>query len=213
MKVGILGSGQVGQALGTAFAALGHEVKIGTREPGSDKLKGWLGRAGAAASTGTFAETAKFGDVLVLATAWSGTQSTIQLAGPDNTAGKTLIDATNPLDFSRGGPGLAVGFQDSAGEQVQRWLPKAHVVKAFNIIGNQLMFRPQFPGGPPTLFYAGNDAGAKATVGKIIADFGLEPVDLGGIENARYLEPLAMVWIVYGFTTKTWDHAFKLLKK
>ena len=213
MKIGILGSGEVGQALGTAFATLGHEVKIGTREPGSDKLKGWVDKAGGRASTGTFAEAAAFGELLVLATAWSGTQSAIQLAGPDNAAGKTVIDATNPLDFSGGGPALAVGFKDSAGEQVQRWLPKAHVVKAFNIIGNKFMFRPQFAGGPPTMFYAGNDAGAKAVVGKIITDFGLEPIDLGGIEMARYLEPLAMVWIVYGFTTKTWEHAFKLLRK
>src|SRR5215831_20823310 len=100
MHFGILGSGEVGQALGAAFATLGHEVKIGSREPGSDKLKGWLGKAGAKASTGTFAETAQFGELLVLATAWSGTQSAIQLAGPDHTSGKTVIDATNPLDFS-----------------------------------------------------------------------------------------------------------------
>jgi predicted dinucleotide-binding enzyme len=213
MKVGILGSGVVGQALGTAFAALGHEVKIATREPGGGKLGEWLGKTGAKASEGAFAETAMFGDLLVLATPWSGTRSAIQLAGPENTANKTVIDVTNPLDFSRGAPALALGFDTSAGEEVQRWLPGAHVVKAFNIIGNKFMFRPQFAGGPPTLFYAGNDAGAKATVKKIIEDFGLEPIDLGGIEMSRYLEPLAMVWIVYGFTTKSWDHAFKLLRK
>jgi len=212
MRVGILGSGEVGQALGTAFATLGHEVKIGTREPGSDKLKAWLGKAGAKASTGIFAEAAEFGELLVLATAWSGTPAAIQLAGPDRTAGKTVIDATNPLDFAGGGPALAVGFKDSAGEQVQRWLPRAHVVKAFNIVGNKFMFRPQFAGGPPTMFYAGNDAGAKRTVKKILDDFGWESIDLGGIESARYLEPLAMVWIVHGFQSKTWDHAFKLLK-
>jgi len=213
MKVGILGSGEVGQALGTGFTTLGHEVKIGTREPGSEKLKSWLAQAGAKASTGTNAEAAKFGELLVLATAWSGTPSAIQLAGPDNAAGKTVIDATNPLDFSGGAPALAVGFKDSAGETVQRWLPKAHVVKAFNTIGNKFFFRPSFPDGPPTMFYAGNDPGAKAAVGKVIADFGLEPIDLGGIEMSRYLEPLAMVWILYGFTSKTWDHAFKLMRK
>ena len=89
----------------------------------------------------------------------------------------------------------------------------AHVVKAFNIVGNKFFFRPSFPGGPPTMVYAGNDAGAKATVKKILDDFGWESIDLGGIEMARYLEPFAMVWITYGFTSKTWDHAFKLLKK
>jgi predicted dinucleotide-binding enzyme len=213
MRVGILGSGEVGQALGTGFATLGHEVKIGTREPASDKLKGWLGKAGAKASTGTLVETAAFGELLLLATAWSGTQSAVQLAGPENAAGKTVIDVTNPLDFSGGGPALAVGWKDSAGEQVQRWLPQAHVVKAFNIVGNKFFFRPSFPGGPPTMFYAGNDAGAKATVQKVLDDFGWESIDLGGIEMSRYLEPFAMVWIMHGFTSKTWDHAFKLLKK
>jgi len=213
MRVGILGSGDVGQKLGIGFATLDHEVKIGTREPQSDKLKAWLAKAGAKASTGTFAETASFGELLVLATAWSGTQSALQLAGAPNTVGKVLIDATNPLDFSGGGPALALGFKDSAGEQVQRWLPQARVVKAFNIVGNAFFFRPQLPGGPPTMFYAGNDGAAKADVKKILDDFGWESIDMGGIENARYLEPLAMVWIMHGFTSKTWDHAFKLLRK
>jgi hypothetical protein len=213
MRIGILGSGEVGQKLGLGFATLGHEVKIGTREPGGEKLKPWLAEAGGKASTGTFAETAAFGELLVLATAWSGTQSALQLAGAPNTMGKVVIDATNPLDFSGGGPALAVGFKDSAGEQVQRWLPQARVVKAFNIVGNQFFFRPELPGGPPTMFYAGNDAAAKGDVKKILDDFGWESIDLGGLENARYLEPMAMVWIVHGFTSKAWNHAFKLLRK
>lgn len=213
MRVGVLGSGEVGQQLGTAFATLGHEVKLGSREPSSAKIKAWLDKVGAKGSAGTFEEVARFGELLVLVTAWSGTESAIKLAGPDHTAGKLVIDATNPLDFTSGGPKLAVGFDDSAGERVQRWLPKAHVVKCFNMVGNAHFFRPQFPGGPPTMFYAGNDAGAKAQTAKILTDFGWESVDLGGIENARYLEPLAMVWIVHGIGTRSWNHAFKLLRK
>jgi 8-hydroxy-5-deazaflavin:NADPH oxidoreductase len=213
MRVGILGSGVVGQVLGAAFATLGNDVKIGSREPGSDKLKAWQGKVGSKASAGTFAETAKFGELLVLATAWAGTESAIQLSGPDHSVGKVVIDATNPLDFSGGGPGLAVSGKDSGGEQVQRWLPKAKVVKAFNMVGNAHMFKPQFPGGPPTMLYAGNDDSAKATVAKILADFGWESVDLGGIESSRYIEGIAMAWIVHYVQTKSANHAFKLLRK
>lgn len=126
-----------------------------------------------------------------------------------------MIDATNPLDTSHGPPPrLAVGFDDSAGELVQRWLPGARVVKAFNIVGNASMFRPQFPGGPPDMFICGNDAAAKTTVTEICTSFGWPgAVDLGSIEMARYLEPLAMVWITFGIHSRTWSHAFKLLRK
>jgi hypothetical protein len=124
-----------------------------------------------------------------------------------------LIDATNPLNFGPSGPTLAIGHTDSAGEQVQRWLPRTHVVKAFNIVGNAHMFRPSFPDGQPDMFIAGNDAAAKATVEKILTEFGWGTIDLGGIEASRYLEPLAMVWITYYFRTRTYNHALKLLRK
>jgi predicted dinucleotide-binding enzyme len=124
MKVGILGSGDVGKTLGAGFASLGHEVKIGSREPG--KLKDWVEKTGPKASAGTFAEAATFGEMLVLATLWSGTEHAISLAEPKNFSGKVVIDATNPLAFDQpGGPRLALGHTDSGGEQVQRWLPAA----------------------------------------------------------------------------------------
>ncbi|HEV8050362.1 MAG TPA: NAD(P)-binding domain-containing protein, partial [Thermoplasmata archaeon] len=145
-KVGIIGSGDVGQHLGTGFAATGHEVKIGSREPSSEKLTSWKKSAGPKASTGTFEETGKFGDLIVVATVWSGTENALKLAGPANLAGKVVIDATNPLAFRENAPpGLALGHMDSGGEQVQRWLPDSHVVKAFNIVGNVHMFQPDFP--------------------------------------------------------------------
>lgn len=212
MNVGILGSGAVGQALGLGFLEAGHDVRIGTRDPG--KLKDWIAKAGPRASAGSVADTAAFGELIVLATKWDGTEAVIRAADPARFAGKVVIDATNPLVFRQGAPPqLALGHTDSAGEQVQRWLPKARVVKAFNIVGNAHMVQPRFPGGPPDMFICGNDAAAKQTVIDICAAFGLPASDLGSIEMARYLEPLAMVWIVYGFRNNTWNHAFKLLHK
>jgi len=214
MKIGIIGSGVVGQALGSGFAALGHTVTLGTREPDSDKLKLWRKEAGSQATTASFAEAAAAGEVLVVATSWVGTENAIRLADPKNFAGKVVIDVTNPLAMRPNAPpSLAVGYTDSAGEHVQRWLPQAHVVKAFNIVGNAHMFRPQFPGGPPDMFIAGNSAPAKQTVTDILTAFGWEVIDVGGIESARYLEPLAMLWITYGLRTNTWNHAFKLLRR
>jgi hypothetical protein len=217
MKVGILGSGSVGKTLGAAFAALGHEVTMGSREPERDDVKEWRKTAGGKTKSGTFAEAAKFGDLAVLATAWSGTQNAISLAGPENLKGKVVIDTTNPLDFSAGpgkAPALAVAGRDSAGERVQQWLPQSRVVKAFNHVGNPHMFRPEFPGGPPDMFLCGNDDAAKREVGQVLRAFGWpDPIDLGGIEASRYLEPLAMIWIIHYFRTGNGAHAFKLLRK
>src|SRR5437867_12637901 len=124
MKIGILGSGIVGQTLGSGFAALGHDVKLGTREPWGDRAQAWSSRAGARASAGSFRDAAAFGEVAVLATLWTGTENALRLAGPENLRGKVVIDATNPLLPSPGGPPrLALGHTDSGGEQIQRWLP------------------------------------------------------------------------------------------
>jgi len=213
MRIGVLGTGDVGRVLGAGFAALGHEVKIGSRSPQQEKVREWLKKAGPKASAGTFADAAAFGDIAILAILWTGTENAVKLAGPQNLAGKVVIDVTNPLDFSAGAPRLAVGHTDSAGEKVQRWLPQAKVVKAFNHVGNAHMVNPQFPGGPPTMFICGNDGGAKNTVSGLLETIGWPVIDIGGIEGSRYLEPLAMLWIVYGAGTNTWNHAFKLLRK
>ena len=214
MQVGILGSGEVGQALGLGFAKLGHDVKIGSREPGADKLKPWVAKAGKRASTGSFEDTARFADIAVLATLWSGTEAALNLAVPRNLAGKVVIDVTNPLKFGPNQPpSLSVGFSDSGGEQVQRWLPHSKVVKAFNTVGHAHMVQPDFPGGPPDMFICGNDASAKHAVAGICGQFGWKVVDAGGIEGARLLEPLCMLWVLHGLQTGSWDHAFKLLHK
>jgi 8-hydroxy-5-deazaflavin:NADPH oxidoreductase len=213
MKIGILGTGVVGQSLGLGFAGRGHDVMIGTRDPAGGKLGDWLAKAGGRASAGTFAQAAEFGELAVLATSWGGTENALRLAGAENLEGKVVIDVTNPLDFAAGAPRLALGFDDSGGEQVQRWLPGARVVKAFNIITAGEMVDPDFPCGPPTMFVCGNDEGAKHTVSGICSDFGWEVVDTGGIEGARLLEPLAMLWITHGIRSGAWSHAFKLLRK
>lgn len=214
MKIGILGTGDVGQALGRGFAALGHDVKMGTRDPKSEKIAAWVAKAGARASSGTFAEAAAFGDVLVIATLWSGTENALRLAGPERFANKVVIDATNPLVFEPGlPPALALGHTDSGGEQVQRWLPGARVVKCFNIAGHAHMVQPRFPGGPPDMFICGNDQAAKTTVTRILKDFGWPATDIGGIEGARELEPLCILWVKIAMRTGGWNHAFKLLRK
>jgi predicted dinucleotide-binding enzyme len=214
MKVGILGTGEVGKSLARAFLALGHEVKIGSREANNEKALAFVKEAGPKASAGTFTEAAAFGELLVLATLGVANKSVLAQAGADNLRGKVLIDTTNPLDHSNGGPPtLALGGHDSGGEEAQRVAPGAHVVKAFNTVGHQHMFRPQFPGGPPDMFICGNDDGAKKKVGGLLQEFGWNSVDLGGIECSRYLEGMCMVWVLYGFRTGTWNHAFKLLRK
>ncbi|MBN2009816.1 NAD(P)-binding domain-containing protein [candidate division KSB1 bacterium] len=214
MKIGIIGSGVVGQTLGSGFNSLGHSVKIGTRDP--QKLQDWVKTNRPNASAGSFAETASFGDVIVVAVSWSGCENALKLADPKNFAGKVVIDATNPLKFTEQGkpPQLALGHTDSAGEQVQRWLPDAHVVKAFNIAGNAHMVHPDFPDGPPDMFICGNDNKAKQTVTEFLEAFGWPVIDLGDITKSRYLEPLAMIWVEYlfrnGFNP---NHAFRLLRK
>jgi hypothetical protein len=195
MKVAMLGTGAVGQALAKGFVGLGDEVIFGSRDPHGDAARKAVAAVGATRAA-TFAEAAKEAELAVLATPWSGTQNALQLAGAQNLAGKVLIDATNPLDFSSSPPKLALGFSTSAGEQVQAWAPQAKVVKAFNTVGNGLMVKPKLA-QRPTMFVAGNDAAAKETVARLLDKFGWQASDLGGIEAARYLEPFAMVWITH----------------
>jgi predicted dinucleotide-binding enzyme len=187
---------------------------MGSRDASNEKAKAWAAETGLAASTGSFAEAAQFAELAVLCTLWSGTENALRMAGAQNLAGKVLIDATNPLVFAPGAPpALALGHTDSGGEQVQRWAPQARVVKAFNTVGHAHMFKPQFPGGPPDMFICGDDGGAKTTVTGILTAFGWNTIDTGGIEGARLLEPICVLWVLYGMRTNTWDHAFKLLRK
>ncbi len=215
MKVGVLGTGDVGRALGKGFVTLGHEVKLGAREPGNQKAVAWAKELGPNASSGTFREAAAFGELVVLATLGSAYESVLKAAGPESFEGKVVIDSTNPLDLSKGmPPGLLVGNTDSGGEQVQRALPGARVVKAFNIVNNGAMFRPQHADGPAEMLIAGNDKPAKEQVTAILHDFGWSNVtDLGPIQASRQLESLCITWVLYGMATGGWTHALKFIKK
>ncbi|MCI0615563.1 NAD(P)-binding domain-containing protein [bacterium] len=212
MKVGVLGTGDVGKVLGSAMIQLGHEVKMGSREATNSKSAEWKQNNSERASTGTFVDAAKFGEIIFLCTLWSGTENALRMAGPENLSGKVVIDTTNPLIIEPNQPPrLALGHTDSGGEQVQRWISNAKVVKAFNIVGNAHMFHPKFECGPPTMLFCGNDASAKKQVTDLLSQFGWESIDLGGIEGSRLLEPMCILWVNYGFQTGTWNHAFKLL--
>ena len=211
INVGILGSGDVGKARARGFAGVGHEVMIGSRSP--EKLSDFA-KETKGVRAGTFAEAAAFGDVIALATLGTATEEAIELAGAKNFDGKVVIDATNPLDFSGGmPPKLFVGHTDSLGERVQRWIPNAKVVKAFNTVGNAFFVNPDFPNGPPDMFIAGNDAGAKKIVAQICEHWGWGVIDVGGIEGSRHLEPMCMVWVLHGALSGSWTHAFKMLHK
>jgi NADPH-dependent F420 reductase len=212
-RVGVLGTGEVGRRLAEGFASRGHDVMIGSRDPNKPELRQWLSGEGAGVEAGTFAETAAHGELLVLALLGTAAEEVIADVGADQFSGKVVIDAMNPLDFSDGfPPKLAISGEDSLGERVQRALPEAKVVKAFNIIGNPYFVDPSFREGQPTMLIAGDDADAKRTVADLLSDLGWpEPIDIGGIQGARELEAICIAWVKIGGARGAWDHGFKLL--
>ena len=213
MKVGILGSGIVGRTLGAGFLKHGHQAMIGTRDPDKPEAADWV-RSTPGAKAGTFEEAARFGEIVVLAALGRVIESIVDLAGPANFSGKTVVDATNPLADEAPENGIlkyATGPNESLAERIQAKLPQARVVKAFNSVGNGLMINPQFSQGTPTMFYCGNSGEAKAQVAGVIRQFGWEPYDCGTIISARALEPLCMLWCLPGFLRNDWNHAFKML--
>ncbi|MGA2926034.1 MAG: NAD(P)-binding domain-containing protein, partial [Solirubrobacteraceae bacterium] len=172
-RVGVLGSGEVGRRLAAGFRSRGHDVMIGSRDADKAELVEWLSGDGAGIQPGTFAQAAEHGALLVLAVLGDAAEQAIDAAGPGRFSGKVVIDAMNPLDFSGGfPPKLSIAGEDSLGESVQRWLPDAKVVKAFNTIGNAYFVDPSFSEGKPTMLIAGDDEGAKRTVVDLLADFG-----------------------------------------
>jgi predicted dinucleotide-binding enzyme len=215
MKVGILGSAEVGQALGHGFLAEGYEVLLGTRNTEKEEVVSWRA-AHPAGLTGTFAEAAAFGDLLVLACPGSAVEQVVDLAGPAHFSGKVVIDVTNPA--APGTPPVdgvlkfITTLDDSLLERTQRLLPEARLVKAFNSVGAYSMYKPTFAGGTPSMFICGNDAGARATVTDILTQFGWETEDMGVATAARAIEPLCILWCIPGFLRNDWVHAFKVLR-
>ncbi|RYU81540.1 NADPH-dependent F420 reductase [Hymenobacter persicinus] len=213
MNIGILGTGGVGQTLGAKLLALGHHVLLGSRAAGNEKAVAWVQQHGGGAREGSFADAAAFGDLLIVATLGTATVEAVQQAGAAHFAGKTVIDLTNPLDFSQGmPPTLFVGLTDSLGEQVQRALPQAHVVKTLNMVSVNQMIDPASTGGQPDMFVCGNDAGAKEQTTQLLRDLGWQRItDLGGIGEARATEPLVLLWVRYGLKHNTWGHALQFV--
>jgi predicted dinucleotide-binding enzyme len=200
VRIAVLGSGQVGPALARGWGRHGHDVVIGTRQAA---LEGFVVAAPA--------DAVRDAELVALAVRGSAAVDVVGSLAAD-LEGRVLVDATNPLDTSTVPPSLFVGTTDSLGERVQRAAPGARVVKAYNTVGNALMVDPVLAGGPPTMPIAGDDAAAKEVVTGLLRETGWDVADLGGIGASRWLEAMCMVWVSYGFTHGTWDHAFRLLR-
>lgn len=216
MKIGILGSGDVGQTLGAGFLKHRHEVMLGTRDPKKPSVRKWVS-ANSGGKAGTFEETAKFGEFLVLTTLGTAAENALNLAGVVNLSDKAIMDTCNPIAEGEvpqnGVLKYFTGPNESLAERLQAKFPKTHIVKAFNSVGSARMVDPQFEQGTPTMFYCGENAAAKAQVANVITQFGWEPFDCGGITAARAIEPLCMLWCIPGFLRNQWTHAFKVVTK
>ena len=210
-KVGVLGSGMVGETLANGFIKHGYDVMRGSREPG--KLAEWKQKAGAKASTGTFAEAAKFGDIVVLAVKGAAAEAVVEQCGA-GLDGKAVLDATNPIADQPPQDGLVqfyTSLNDSLMERLQKKAPQAKFVKAFSCVGAALMVDPKLP-SKPSMFICGDDAAAKETARGIHAEFGWETEDMGKATAARAIEPLCILWCIPGFAKNDWMHAFKMLR-
>ncbi|MDD4975152.1 MAG: NAD(P)-binding domain-containing protein [Bacteriovorax sp.] len=214
MNIAVIGSGDVGTALSNGFLQHGYHVMRGSRDP--QKLSEWKKKSGEKARIGTFEEAAKYGNIVVLAVKGTAALSAIKLCGLENFKGKTVIDVTNPIDEAPPVNGVIKFFTDINGslmERSQQEAPEANFVKAFNSVGNALMVNPKFSQGKPTMFICGKNEDSKNVVREILNQFGWEIEDMGGVEAARAIEPLCMLWCIPGFLHNEWNHAFKLLKK
>jgi predicted dinucleotide-binding enzyme len=216
MKIGIFGTGVVGQTIGSKLVALGHEVKLSGRSATNEKAAAWAQKVGALGSSGTFSDAAAFGELLFNATSGAGSLEALGAAGAERLKGKILIDIANPLDFSKGmPPTLFTGNTDSLGEAAQRLLPETKVVKALNTINCELMVdASRAANAEHDLLIAGNDAGAKAQVTELLrAWFGWKHVvDLGDISAARGTESYLLLWLKLWGAAKTVDFNIKLVR-
>jgi hypothetical protein len=199
MRIGVLGTGMVGEAIATKLVGLGHDVMMGSRTADNERAAAWVASAGARASQGTFADAAAHGEVVFNCTAGEASLEAIGSARTEDLAGKVLVDVSNPLDHSRGmPPGLFVSSFDSLGEQIQRAFPDARVVKALNTVNCEVMVDPAKVPGEHDVFVCGNDEAAKTAVVELLGSFGWPAehvVDLGDITAARGAEAYLLLWI------------------
>jgi predicted dinucleotide-binding enzyme len=199
MNIGIVGSGNVGKHLAAGLIGFGHQTFLGTRD--STKLSEYAS-AHPNVTIGTYAQAAQFADLVILAVSFDGMTSALELTGTEHLAGKVVIDASNPLEFSSGKPALSLGWNTSAGESVQRWLPQSEVVKALSACGRNSMLSPRSSiGGEPEMPIAGNSPRAKRLVSELLEELGWTVVDLGDITLSRLIEPLTLIGILDNFRT------------
>ena len=213
-KIGVIGSGVVGQVLANGFVKHGYDVMIGTNN--TSKHEELKSKTAGKCRIGSFEDTAKFGEIVVLAAKGTAAESALKSAGISNLKGKTVVDATNPIADAPPVNGVIQFFtslSDSLMERLQKLAPEAHLVKAFSCIGNAFMVNPDFSGVQPTMFICGNNDTAKREVKTILAQFGWDVEDLGKVEAARAIEPLCMLWCIPGIVNNRWTHALKLLRK
>jgi NADPH-dependent F420 reductase len=214
MKIAVIGAGNVGGTLGKRWARAGHEVVFGARDPAEAKVAALVHESGPGARAATVPEATRQADVVVLAVPWESAREALAAAG--DLRGRVLIDATNPLAFGAEGlrQGLVIGHTTSGGEQVARWAEGARVVKAFNTTGWQNMADPAYGSGGLSMLLCGDDAEAKKVVAGLARQLGFEPVDVGPLRSARYLEAVAMLWIdmavLQGFGT---NFGFQIVKR
>jgi predicted dinucleotide-binding enzyme len=202
MKIGVLGSGMVGNTLGTKLVSLGHEVRMGSREADNKAAGEWVKKAGLGASQGTFADAATFGEIVFVCLRGDVSLSVVKSAST-KLQGKIVVDVSNPLDVSKGMPSPLLPDlvnTNSLGEAVQKLLPESSVVKALNTVNCEVMVNPSLVKGESDIFISGNDPGAKKKVTEILRSFGWKnPIDLGDITSARATEMLMPVWMrLYG---------------
>lgn len=195
MRIGVLGTGEVGQALGGKLVELGHDVMMGARSGDNEKVLAFAARTGGRA--GSFADAAAHGEMIVHCSRGASALDVLRAAGPGNLSGKILVDVSLPLDFSAGfPPSLFVSNTDSLGEMIQREFPAARVVKTLNTVNNRIMIEPGLLAGRHTMFVSGNDPAAKGRVMDLLRSFGWQSIlDLGDITTARGTEQFLPLWI------------------
>lgn len=209
MRIGILGSGNVGQALAKGFLAEGHEVLLATREPESEKGD-QLRRDFPNAAICKFAAAAAGAELAVLCTPWDAAADALKLAGPHHLNYKTVIDTNNAVKPHKKGMMQVMGVDGSAAEIVQYWLPHSNVIKCWNTVGADNFYKPQFE-STPTMFLCGDSNKSKKQVSELVSAFGWNPLDCGDLTAARQLEAMAALWIGYSMVTEDRHHAFKML--
>jgi 8-hydroxy-5-deazaflavin:NADPH oxidoreductase len=209
MRIGVLGTGMVGQAIGSRLVALGHEVQMGSREAGNENARAWVERAGHGASEGSFEDAAAFGEMAFNCNAGAHSLAALEQAGRDNLAGKVLVDVANVLDSSEGAPPtVGVGTNDSLGEQIQRAFPDTKVVKSLNTMNCEVMVDPSRVPGDHSVFVCGDDVDAKDQVKALLESFGWPSgriLDLGGIRSARGAELYVALWLALWGAVGTGD--------